>query len=408
MHTSPLRIVSAVTVLVLALGGFVALSHPAAAAEPTVDLGNTQSFVVLAATTVTNTGPSVISGDLGVSPGTAVTGFPPGVVANGSSHSADDEAAAARAALLTAWSGAAGRATDVTVTADLAGQRLVGGVYTGGALALNGTLTLDAENVADTVWIFQASSTLITGSSSRIVLVNGANPCNVFWQVGSSATIGTGTTFVGTVMALTSITANTGARVEGRLLAHDGAVTLDSNLISRPDCTPTATTIGDDTTTVVDDTTTTTVVDDTTTTTTVEDTTTTVEDTTTTLEDTTTTVEDTTTTTDGQVVPAGDTTTTLLGATARSVLTGGGDTAPTTPVIAPPAPTTQVTSPPLTRLRSPLPGTPSAPAPTPRVPLPELPHTGTGTGTNATAALGLTAVLLGAALVRLSRRPQSV
>jgi hypothetical protein len=223
---------------VVALGLALVLvgNNSAGAAEAPVGLGNATSFAVLAGTTVTNTGPSTISGDLGVSPGSAVTGFPPGTVSNGSIHAADTEAAQAQADVTTAYNDAAGRATTGTVSADLGGQTLVSGVYTGGALGLTGTVTLDGQGDANAVFIFQAASTLITASSSVVALIGGASACNVFWQVGSSATLGTDSTFVGTVLALTSIAATTRASIAGRLLARNGAVTLDSNTITRPAC----------------------------------------------------------------------------------------------------------------------------------------------------------------------------
>jgi len=214
---------------------------PAAAATAPVGLGTAGSFAVLAGSTVTNTGPSVINGDLGVSPGTSITGFPPGLV-NGTQHSADAVALQAQKDLTIAYNDAAGRAPTATVTADLGGQTLVAGVYTGTTLSLTGTLTLDAQGNPNAVFIFQSAKTLITASASRIVLINGADPCNVFFQVGSSATLGTNSVFVGTILALTSITANTGATVAGRLLARNGAVTLDSNTITRPNCSVASTT----------------------------------------------------------------------------------------------------------------------------------------------------------------------
>lgn len=228
---------------------------PARAAEAPVGLGTANSFAVLAGSTVTNTGPSTISGDLGVSPGTAITGFPPGSVTNGIIHNADAVAGQAQSDVTTGYNDAAGRSPTATVTADLGGQRLTPGVYTGDTLGLTGTLTLDAGGDSNAVFIFQASSTLITGSASKVVLFGGANACNVFWKVGSSATLGTGSTFNGTILALTSVTANTGASVTGRLLARNGAVTLDSNTIARPTAcsttppTPTTTTTGTTTST---------------------------------------------------------------------------------------------------------------------------------------------------------------
>ncbi len=233
-------------VVALALAVTVVGGSQAGAAQAPVGLGTATSFAVLAGTTVTNTGPSTISGDLGVSPGTAVTGFPPGTVSNGTVHAADAVAAQAQADLTTAYNDAAGRTPFTTVSADLGGQTLVSGVYRGGALGLTGTLTLNAQGDPNAVFIFQAGSTLITASSSRVAVINGAQACNVFWQVGSSATLGTNSVFVGTVLALTSVTAATGASVAGRLLARNGAVTLDSNTVTRSTCAaapPSTTTI---------------------------------------------------------------------------------------------------------------------------------------------------------------------
>ena len=181
-----------------------------------------------------------------MSPGTAVVGFPPGVITNGVFHAANAVALQAQADTTTAYNDAAGRVSTATISADLGGQTLVSGVYSGGALGLTGTLTLNGQGNPNAVFIFQAASTLITASSSSVVLINEADPCNVFWQVGSSATLGTSSTFVGTIFALTSITAANRANVEGRLLARNGAVTLDRNVITVPVCnggtTPTTTT----------------------------------------------------------------------------------------------------------------------------------------------------------------------
>jgi hypothetical protein len=225
------RIVVALGVVFAAFG-----AQSAAAQQAPVGLGTAGSFAVLAGTTVTNTGPSTISGDRGVSPGSAVVGFPPGIVSNGVIHAADAVALQAQADVTTAYNDAAGRATTATVSADLGGQTLVSGVYTGGALGLTGTLTLDAQGDPNAVFVFQAASTLITASTSTVSLINGADPCNVFWQVGSSATLGTNSVFVGTVLALTSVAATTGATVQGRLLARNGEVTLDTNVITASNC----------------------------------------------------------------------------------------------------------------------------------------------------------------------------
>ena len=219
----------AVVVMALAVG-----IRPAAAAEAPVGLGTAGSFAVLAATTVTNTGPSVINGDLGLYAGTSITGFPPGTV-NGTTHQTDAVAQQAQSDLVIAYNDAAGRGPGAAAS-ELGGRTLVSGVYTGSTLSLTGTVTLDAQGDPNAVFIFQSAATLITASNSTVALINGAQACNVFWQVGSSATLGTNTTFVGTVMALTSIAAQTGTTVNGRLLARNGAVTLDNNVITSSTC----------------------------------------------------------------------------------------------------------------------------------------------------------------------------
>ena len=224
---------------------------PASAAQAQVGLGTATSFAVLGGQTVTNTGPTTISGDVGVSPGNAVVGFPPGLVAGGTIHAADAVALQAQDDLTTAFNDAAGRGPVVDETGvDLGGQTLLPGVYNAStSMGLTGTVTLDGLGDPAAVFIFQAGSTLISASNATVSLVGAAQPCNVFWQVGSSATIGTDTTFVGSVLALTSITMQTGASIQGRLLARNGQVSLDTNDINRPACaavppptgTPTAT-----------------------------------------------------------------------------------------------------------------------------------------------------------------------
>ena len=220
-------------IVVATLGAVLTVASPARAEGP-VGLGTATSFAVLAGQTVTNTGATVISGDVGVSPGSAVVGFPPAVINNGTQHVTDAVAAQAQVDLTAAYDDAAGRTPAVPIGPDLSGLTLTTGVYSAGAMSLTGTLILDGQNDPNASWVFQAASTLITGSSSVVSLINGANPCNVFWQVVSSATLGTGSTLVGTVMALTSISATTGATVTGRLLARNGAVTLDTNTINAP------------------------------------------------------------------------------------------------------------------------------------------------------------------------------
>ncbi|MGA3354975.1 MAG: ice-binding family protein [Acidimicrobiales bacterium] len=272
----------------------------ASAAQPPVGLGTAASFAVLAGTTVTNTGPSTISGDLGVSPGTAITGFPPGKVINGTQHAADAVALQAQSDLTTAYKDAAGRIPATTVSKDLGGQTLAPGVYKAtSGLGLTGTLTLNAQNNPSAVFVFQAGSTLITASSSTVKLTGGAEACNVFWQVGSSATLGTNSTFVGSILALTSATAQTGTTVEGRVLARNGQVSLDDNTITLPTCAAATTTTTSASTTTTTSASTTTTTSASTTTTTSPTTTTTSPTTTTTSPTTTTTSASTTTTTPG-------------------------------------------------------------------------------------------------------------
>jgi len=204
--------------------------------QPVALCPNIGNFSVLAGTTVTNTGSTVVSGDVGVCPGTAVTGFPPGS-AGGTIHLADGAASLAQATLTAGYIDAAGRSGGTSVAGDLVGQTLTSGVYTStSSLANSGDLTLDAQGNPSAVFIFQISSTLTTGSGSHIVLANGAKACNIFWQVGSSATLGTNSVFKGNIMALTSITVTTGVNVEGRVLARNGAVTLDSDVITGCTC----------------------------------------------------------------------------------------------------------------------------------------------------------------------------
>jgi hypothetical protein len=215
-----------------------ALMVQGVALSQTVNLGTAYSFAVLAGSGVTNTGPTVLKGDLGTFATLTISGFPPGTLAlPGVNHAGDAVTQQAKSDLVTAYNDAAGRALTGTVSADLGGQTLVAGVYnSASSLGLTGTLTLNGEGDPNAVFIFQAGSTLITGSGSVVKLINSAQPCNVFWQVGSSATLGTTTSFVGSILALTSITLNTNATVIGRALARNGAVTLDNNTVIPPTC----------------------------------------------------------------------------------------------------------------------------------------------------------------------------
>lgn len=224
---------------VIAVTTLIAAQSGASAAQAPVNLGTAASFAVLAGATVTNTGPSTINGDLGVSPGTAVTGFPPGTL-NGTQHDADAVALQAQSDLTSAYNDAASRTPATSVPADLSGESLAPGVYKNAtSLGLTGTVTLNAEGNPNAVFIFQAGSTLITGSGSHVALIGGAQACNVFWQVGSSATLGTNSTFDGNILALQSISVTTGASIDGRALARNGQVSLDDNTITAANCATT-------------------------------------------------------------------------------------------------------------------------------------------------------------------------
>jgi hypothetical protein len=217
-----------IMVLVFAFGLAVSAS-----AATFIDLGAADSFAVLGASTVTSTGPTVLGGNLGVSPGTNISGFPPGVVVSpGTIHAADLLASQAQAAVTTAFLAAAAQPIDVNLGATLGGLTLTPGVYTFNSSALlTGNLTLDALGNQNAVFVFLIPTTITTASNSTVTMINGAQPGNVFWQVGSSATLGTGSTFSGNIMAQASITITTGAALNGRALARTGAVTLDENLI---------------------------------------------------------------------------------------------------------------------------------------------------------------------------------
>jgi Ice-binding-like len=202
-------------------------------------LGQAGSFGVLGGAGVTNTGATAVTGDVGVAPGTAITGFPPGVVTGGALHFNDAQAQAAQSDLTTAYNALAGQACTTVLTGmDLGGMTLTPGVYCFTASAqLTGTLVLDAQSDVNAVFVFQIGSTLTTASGAQVTVINGGSDCNVFWQVGSSQTLGTATAFAGNSLALTSITLTTGASADGALLARTGAVTMDTNHVAV--CAPT-------------------------------------------------------------------------------------------------------------------------------------------------------------------------
>jgi len=306
--TPILALVPAAALLMVFLG---TTAETAGAATAPVPLGTSANYAVLGGSTVTNTNNTTLEGSLGLWPGTSITGFPPGiVVAPGTTEPTTAAAQQAQSDLTVAYVDAAGRPVGATTQADLANRTLVAGVYSGpskGALSLTGPLVLDGMGDRNAVFIFQTDSTLITASSSTVTLMNGAQECNVFWQVGSSATLGTDSVFVGNIMALTSITVNNGVTVRGRALARNGAVTLDNDTFSKPTCALTApatttTAVATTTTTVAGGTTTSTVAGGTTTSTVAGGTTT-------------------------STVAGGTTTSTVVGATATA--TGGATTTTT-------------------------------------------------------------------------------
>jgi type VI secretion system secreted protein VgrG len=228
-----------ITALILIVVALIAMQPGAARAATAPSLGTAGSFAVLGGSTVTNTGPSTINGDLGVAPGNTAPGTQPGIV-TGVIHLGDAVALQAQDDVTTAYNALRSQpcapAQDLTGQ-DLGGKTLLPGVYCYSSSAqLTGTVTLDAQGDAGAVFIFKVASTLTTASDARVSLINGGSPCNVYWQVGSSATLGTTTAFVGNILALTSITLNTTASIAGRALARNGAVTLDTNTVTLGTC----------------------------------------------------------------------------------------------------------------------------------------------------------------------------
>jgi hypothetical protein len=200
-----------------------------------VPIGSDVKFAVLAGSTVTNDGPTIVRGDLGVSPGSAVTGFPPGKVTNGSIHTADGAAARAEHDLTTAYNNAAGRTNPTLLPADIGGMTLRPGLYkVTTSLAITGNVTLDGHNDPDSVFIFQVPTKLTLAVNSSVTLINRAKVRNIFWQVGTSATLKKASIFNGIILAHASIALGTGTTVNGRLLARNGAVTLLRNAVTEP------------------------------------------------------------------------------------------------------------------------------------------------------------------------------
>jgi hypothetical protein len=232
------------------VAGLAFAAVPAAAQASAVLLGTAAPFVVLAGSTATNTGPSVLNGELGLSPGTSLPGFNAAVV-NGATHNNDAVAAQAQASLTTAYDTAAGQPSPVDLTGqDLGGLTLTAGNYAFSTSAqLTGALVLDAQGDPNAQFVFQIGSTLTTASASSVVMINGGSPCNVYWQIASSATLGSTTAFQGNLMAYTSITLNNRATVLGRALARNGAVTLDDNVLDASACNTGSSTPGGGTTT---------------------------------------------------------------------------------------------------------------------------------------------------------------
>lgn len=217
----------------MVLGVASAFIHSSATAA--VSLGTAANYGVIAGTAVTSTGLSVIIGDVGVAPGTSITGFPPGMIIQGSLHHNDGPTNIAKADALVAYNSLAGMTTtqDLTGT-DLGGRTLTPGVYSFSTSAqLNGILTLDGLGLLDPVFVFKVGSTFITAANSSVILTNGTRGnMDVFFQVGSSSTLGVNSAFAGTVIASSNNTLNTGATVNGRIVSLNGAVTLDSNTIT--------------------------------------------------------------------------------------------------------------------------------------------------------------------------------
>ena len=230
--------VAPLAVIALGVAAILPASSGAAAA---VGLGTATSFAVLGGSAITNTGPTTITGNIGSFPTPTETGLGT-VTLHGVDHGGDAVTQQAKIDLTTAYGTAAGSGPPIAHATELGGSTLTPGVYNSPTFGITGTLTLNTLGNPNAVFVFQTASTLITASNSSVIVLGGGTACNVFWQIGSSATLGTGSALIGNVLAATSITATTGATIQGRLLAETGAVTLDTNTITRPVCSAAATT----------------------------------------------------------------------------------------------------------------------------------------------------------------------
>jgi hypothetical protein len=225
------------SLLAILLVGGLTLTRVLADASSMKNFIATSNFAVMGGSTITNTGSSVINGDIGLSPGTSITGFPPGTL-TGTMHAGDSGAATAQTQLTAAYNSAAGQTPVTTIPTELGGTTVLPGVYTAasGTFGITGTLTLNAQNNPDAIFVFKTATTLITATNSTVVLINGAQSCNIFWQVGSSATLGTTSHLEGSVLAAQSITDNGGSTINGRLLALNAAVTLNNTNVTKQLC----------------------------------------------------------------------------------------------------------------------------------------------------------------------------
>ena len=226
-----------VGVSALALVGVLVFANADDGRQPEAAVSKALSFAVLAGSAVNNTGPSIVNGDLGgAKAGNAITGFPPGIV-NGTQHPADALALQAQADVTTAYYEAANRTSTMALPADLGGLTLGPGVYNQATdLGLTGILILDGRDDEGSVFIFQAGASLNTATTASVELINGARACNVFWQVGGSANLGDNTKFNGSILASSSVTVQSGATVNGRVLARNGDVNLETSTVTRPTC----------------------------------------------------------------------------------------------------------------------------------------------------------------------------